>query len=97
MFRKTANLWKALRYQITAAVPEDFLDALRNREVNASTVILEYLFDNYKTVEQEVVLKEEQSIREHKYLSPTSLVAIFNKMKDLQHLTTEAHNPYTEI
>ena len=37
MFRETEDLEKALRYQITAAVPADHLDTLRNREANAIT------------------------------------------------------------
>ena len=71
MFREIIDLEKALRHQITAAVPEEYQDALRNREANAITetipTILQHLFDNYGKVEMEEVLKEEQFPR---YLNP---------------------------
>ena len=101
LFRETTDLEKALRYQITAAVPEEYLDALRNRGANAITedipTILDYLFDNYGVVEQEEVQKEEQILREIKYSPPTPLVTIFTKIEDLQDLATAAHNPYTPL
>ena len=101
LFRETTDMEKAMRYQITAAVPEEYLDALRNREANAITntipEIIEYLFDNYGIVEMEEVLKEEHSIRESKYSPPTPLVTIFNKIEDLQDLATAAYNPYTQV
>ena len=85
LFRETTDMEKASRYQITAAVPEEYLDAQRNRNANAITTniptILEHLFDNYSLVEQEEVLREEQNIQETKYSSPTPLVTIFNKSK----------------
>ena len=37
-------------------------------------------FDNYGSVEQEEVLKEEQQIREYKYAPPTPLVVLYNKL-----------------
>ena len=101
LFRETVDLEKALRYQITAAVPEEYLDALRNRAANAITdtipVILQHLFDNYGTVEMEEVLREEQNLRDIKYTPPTPLVAIFNKIEDLQDLATAAYSPYTQV
>ena len=101
LFRETSDLEKALRYQITAAVPEEYLDALRNREANAIMEpipeILEYLFDNYGVVEMEEVLRQEQNLRETKYTAPTPLIAIFNKIEDLQDLATAAYNPYTQV
>ena len=101
LFRETVDLEKALRYQITAAVPAEYLDALRNRDANAITAtipeILEHLFDNYGVVEVEAVLREEQTLREIKYTPPTPLITIFNKIEDLQDLATAAYTPYTQI
>ena len=37
LFRQTNDLKKALRHQITAAVPKAYLDALRSREASAIT------------------------------------------------------------
>ena len=101
LFRKTIDLEKAFRYQITAAVPEEYLDTLRNREVNAITetipTILQHPFDNYGTVEMEKVLKEEQVLRNLKYTPPTPLITIFNKIEDLQESAAAVYNPYTHV
>jgi hypothetical protein len=101
LFRETTDVEKALRYQITSAIPKEYLDSLRNREANAITLsipdILDYLFQNYGTVEQEEVTKEEQIVREFKYNPPTPLVVIFNRIEDLRDLAEAALNPYTDL
>ena len=101
IFRETTDVEKALRHQITAAIPREYLDALRNREANAITIsipdILDYLFLNYGTVEQEEVTREEQLVRNIKYAPPTPLVVLFNKIEDLRDLAEAANNPYTDI
>ena len=99
VFREVQGVENALRQQITSAIEQDYLMALRNRPTNSITLpiyaIIKHLFTMYGKVSPTKLLAKEAKIKQLIYNPTTLLDVILNPIDDLADYASAANNPYS--
>ena len=99
-YRDCIAVKKALIKQIVAAVDTEYLKELRDPTTNSITLhvyeVLEHLFTTYGQVSAEVLAMEEASMNAFYWDLNDPPTVMFNKIEELQNLSTAAGMPKTE-
>jgi hypothetical protein len=99
VFREVQGVENSLRQQITSAIEQDYLMALRNRATNSITLsiyaIVKHLFTTYGNVPPTKLPAKEAKIKHLIYDPTIPLDVILNPIDDLADYARAANNPYS--
>ena len=101
LFIECKNVEKALQQQLSEAIDNIYLDALRDANTNALNIpirdVLQYLYDTYGDINPEI-LSEKRQIVEQMIFDPSLPIDIlFNAIETFTDIAEAARAPLTQI
>ena len=98
VFREVDNVDRALKNQLSEALPEIYIKRFRDRHTNtlndSSHNILKYLFDTYGDLTPEELSSTEEKVKTKVFDITQPLIVMFNEIQDLQDMAIAANNAY---
>ena len=100
VYRKSDNVDKTLKKQMTKTIPDLYLKRFKNRLTNTITQpipdILQHLFTTYGRVRSEHVIEEESKLRTKVFDITQPMEVMYNEVEDLQELATAGSVPFSD-
>ena len=101
LFLECKNVEKALQQQLSEAIDNIYLDALRDANTNALNVpirdVLQYLYDTYGDIAPEILTEKRQIVEQMVFDPSLPIDVLFNAIEVFTDIAESARAPLTQV